>query len=272
METIIDYDPVKNSKLCVSILDPDRGIETKVAKCDIDKFSVAYNNLIRITDRSVIPAALRWVSKNGDVILWERPPHYVTLQYSPFKQHSIQANSKASHTFRLALPWQYYFVSLSREGKVNNIFMYFGHDQIRDISSHIMYTAPIMNFYSNGRLCPAAYNEFVDYGNSYDEIIEFVYTTIWYSGFNNDLYETLGTIPPTNKLAKVRSDPMKLYAAWSKLPISYVASMPLSLAVDNVLAWAQTSLMKVNSDNQYTPGEDIGIALTIAAQDAESMV
>jgi len=155
MQTIIDYDPFKPGKMDVRIFNPNTGNLTNVASCDPQKLNEAYNTSVKVCDRSAIPPAVRWISPRQDIVVWERPPHYVTFQFSDAYQRNLSSNRASQHSVRIALPWQYYVIGLTKNNKIANIYMFFGYESLRSLRSQI-YVPPLLNFYSDCKLCQAA--------------------------------------------------------------------------------------------------------------------
>lgn len=268
MRTYITQNSKNRASLSFSVTD-NYETATPIASFDVDKFNEAYNKQLMVSHSVLMPAALRYVSPDRNVLVWERPPHHVTFQYTLDQQSDIGTNDKSRFIKRLPIPWQYYIVLLSNEHKVVNTYMFFGRDQLRSMTSGRLYTPPILNFFSTSRLCPAAYINAPEYGSDWDEILNYVYSMIWHSGFNIDTVQAISTLSMcANPLNSYISDFNRFYQKWSKLSLKDVVEMQYHVAHKSLSAFLDSGLIFYDYKGSSV---DIALNITFAAQDAESM-
>lgn len=189
---------------------------------DLDT-SFAFNN--PLFDTQIIPPAVRWMSSDSRILLWERPPCFVPFLISHKYQRQLDADEAPQKTFRLAIPWQRYIVALNSEAFPCMVVMSFHNDQMRSLDEPLT-LPPFPNFYQDGHLCLASYNNYPIGRNTIQDAINATYNIVWGSGFNHDTvagYQQIATIDRAlNPLAGFYEDINKFYTKWSTYSIEDV--------------------------------------------------
>jgi hypothetical protein len=248
--------------------DPDSSF-TSVATVRNEAFDEQFKEQIHYRPTGILPPAVRYLSPDHSVVMWERKPCYVTFQYTQQMQNEIQADARSSKILRLPVPWQRYVILLSPENQIANVFMFFADREITSFQDDPLYVAPILNFYQNSRLCPASYNSQPDYERSIVGAMEAVHHMIWSSGFNWDT--TLAISMLKNLEAKYNplkinlQDPVKMYRMWA------------AQSLETVMAWKwypvysgiQQFLDSNDLYHNYTgSAHDLLVNMVLSAQDA----
>lgn len=168
-------------------------------------------------DTDILPPVTRWVSKNMDHILVERPPFTVNISYSDihFERGMIDGprcddcdpeygcdcgyeadNAEyASYSFILNIPWTCWCFNLSEEQEIMRSYVYCRTSSISSVDDSLYYL-PITNLYEDGQICwgNALMRKRKDY-NSLSSYIMDAINSFWVGEFNNDLTALIGNSP-----------------------------------------------------------------------------
>lgn len=239
--------------------------------------------VIKILERrrfstGLLPPAVRWISADGKIVVFERPPAYFDVNFLPLKQDEAAVSTTKPMHFKLPLPWQVYVVGFGEDYHPVNIFTLLARTSI-DSLDHKVYVLPLFNFYENGQLCTPIVPSFSDKERTIKDGIIDAYEMVWYSGFNYDLRDAinLGTrsgapvagnkqIPGRPRLRSIYDRYLyewsqlslvdTLYTSW---PIgdpyptlrTYIEKMKIKLLLDQGLTYSQkliVSLMNIISN------------------------
>lgn len=198
-----------------------------MAKTDQDTFNKNLSESFHYSSTILMPPAIRYLSADHKIILFERPPTFVTYQMTDQMQEEIPADAKSKRVFRIPIPWQRYIVLLSADNMIANLFMFFAKREIENLYSDPLCLAPICNFYANGRLCLASYQNQPEYEHSIPGVVDRVLDMVWNSGFNFDTVLALNTcIKHIKRFMPFSHDFNALYQFWSKMPMSEALDLP----------------------------------------------
>lgn len=150
-------------------------------KVPIDEFSsILFGNDTSFL--GLLPAAVRWVSQDGKLIIAERPPHYKDVSYTP----ALKSNAKlvSKDKFNIAVPWTTYIFTWEPNGYIDFLFAFASDKQIESIDD-IVYHLPVPNIYVSGLVCKpnASSAKLTTAGQAINE----AYQLLWNSNFNLDI-------------------------------------------------------------------------------------
>lgn len=250
MKVKLEYDDEKDSisfglTYTTTVYDgiKDLGFNT-IAEVPTTAFDTAFVDQLPYLPSGILPPAIRYLSPDHSIVLWERPPGYVPFNYTGAMQENLKADSPSKNMLRLPVPWQRYVMLLSQDGQIANLFMFFAKDQIKSLSNDPFLQAPILNFYANNRLCPASYTSIKSYSHDILGAIEAAYEMVWSSGFNIDTILGINnffkhTDRKINPLSKHVNNVEKMYDFWVKNTLSTVMSWgwnPVYKSFDDFIA------------------------------------
>ena len=143
-------------------------------------------------DSGLIPPGLVSLGKN--ILIFENPPTNKLLSHHSTERDSIEDDSEPD-TYYLPIPWQIYVCLFNDEYSLLDTYMFYSRDAISKIGFGEPVYAPVLpNFFGNGQLCRPFYPNMDDvdkYSKDISGVIASAYDSIWNSGWNLDLYETL---------------------------------------------------------------------------------
>jgi hypothetical protein len=191
----------------------------EIATLPTQAFDHSFSDQLPYLPTSILPPAIRYLSPDHSIVLWERPPSYVPFNYTQAAQEHIHADKASQYTLRLPIPWQRYVLLLGQDGQIANLFMFFAKSEITSLTDDPMCQAPILNFYANSRLCPASYTSIKSYSHDILGAIEAAYEMVWSSGFNVDTVLGIknfcgSTDRSANPLVKYSGNLDKMYNFW----------------------------------------------------------
>ena len=273
MELQIKYDSYDAKAKFLVRYDADSSLD-EVASCSDKNFTAEFNKINFAVDHSIMPPAVRHISKDRSIIVFERPPGYCTFYYSNEAQQNLNADRQSNQHYRLPLPWQRYVLVVSPEGRLINIFLYFGHDQLRSLNFDRLYLAPLHNFYLSGRLCMASFTTLPDIEPTIFGAINGAYNMIWGSGYNADTNQAQANLTRTvkltnNPLANVGTvtDPNRYYERWSRASLEDVMYWGWTPSWDSINTLLEHK-DEIYHDATSTASHDILVKMMFAAQDA----
>ena len=140
----------------------------------------------------MIPPGLVSLGKN--ILIFENPPTNKLLSHHSTERDSIEDDSEPD-TYYLPIPWQIYVCLFNDEYSLLDTYMFYSRDAISKMGFGEPVYAPVLpNFFGNGQLCRPFYPNMDDvdkYSKDISGVIASAYDSIWNSGWNLDLYETL---------------------------------------------------------------------------------
>ncbi len=168
----------------------------EVTSCSVENFSTVYSNVFRGLKAEVLPPAIRFLRKtgNGFIMLFETPPQYHQVQFTPDYLDKLELDGKSKYTFMLPFPWLRYVVYLSPNFDIDKILGFMSKQPFAESSmSKKPVPIPVNNWYAEGHLCRPVYTNdpYVGADKSLFGIVNQVLTEVWDSGFNTDLDLTI---------------------------------------------------------------------------------
>lgn len=167
---------------------------------------------------------LRYISADRRIIVFEQPPRYGDVYFTPTdmsRAEAMSARDRAAHNFchNIPLPWLVYAAALAPDGAPIEIYVFARKTSLASMDEPCQ-PFPMVNVYPNGRLCraPQDSNE-LSFPNTIEGTMASVYYAVWLTGFNHDLSQTLGAARQhgTPKfLAKTNNDVNLMLKIWSQ--------------------------------------------------------
>lgn len=213
------------------------------------------HNLSKSADLTsgILPPAVRWISGQGDMFVFERPPRMQTLSYYPVEADMIDSNTKLC-TYNIPIPWTVYVVVVSATMVPTEIRVFARNSPLESLSD-LVYLLPIPNLYYSGALCAPIFEKFEAQEPTLAAAAQAAYNMVWNSGFNFDLIDaikaSLGQHVPFYIVRKSRNSFSKtanffqrwsecsiedaLSLKWPRPSISDRGSNPYDLSLDTIL-------------------------------------
>lgn len=241
MTRILSIELDEKDKITAS-LRIETGATVKLAnKLSSEKLTTKYQDKLRQEAPEILPPAVRYISPERSLLLWERPPSYITVNYSPKKQSYLTSSSESTFVYRLPVPWQVYVIGYNSQYVMHTVYMFFRTAPLSADSKEI-YLPPLSNFYGTGKLCQAVYDDIPDATNLF-QMLNNAYEMIWNSGFNDDLYDSMNNCiqkaGARHPFLKTGSDIPNIYNRWSKLGLDQIMELPWNLYSENIFSVIQ---------------------------------
>ena len=179
---------VKDNNLTVSLTHEPGKKPSDVRAIKVDDFENKIAHQATWIPNSILPPAVRYADMNKGIFIFERPPTYVSFNFSPFKQQQLAVDGQSKQNIRLPIPWQQYAMRLGRNGMPAALFVFFSNEPLQSLDQ-TLHRAPIPNLYGDGSVCLPVYSQVDDQQMSIVDAISNAYTTVWQSGFNVDVYQ-----------------------------------------------------------------------------------
>jgi len=144
------------------------------------------------TPSGLIPPGLVSLGKN--ILIFENPPTNKLISHHATDRDSISDDDEPDDYY-MPVPWQVYVCVFNNEYTLLDTYMFYTRDAISKTGFDQPVYAPVLpNFFGNGQLCRPFYPTLDDvdrYSKDISGVIASAYDSIWNSGWNLDLYETL---------------------------------------------------------------------------------
>ena len=139
-------------------------------------------------DLGFLPPAVRWISDNQRIIVFERPPsvQYVELAFA--RKDFIDSRT-AVEGFNLPIPWTTYYVMFDEHYNPVLIRVYCRNVPLYGWDDRV-FMLPLLNLYFNSNLCNPVHEIYEPCG-SLAEGVQQAYNMVWNSGWNLDLQDTV---------------------------------------------------------------------------------
>lgn len=225
-----------------------------VSNLSEEKLRQYYQSKVSNLKAEILPPAVRYLSNDKTRLIWERPPGYYTINYSPYAQNRLKASSDSMGRFRIPTPWQVYLVCFNEDYVVNTLYMFFRNEPL-GVWDRAVYMVPLNNFYRDSRLCQAVYDHIPEANNLF-QMLNNVYDMVWNSGFNEDLHDLMdvacqnGNGLDNNLLSTDPSDRSAFYKKWSAMDLDEIVSSSWPVAYPDILALTDNHI--ANADNIRT--------------------
>lgn len=139
-------------------------------------------------DLGILPPAIRWISSDQRVVVFERPPSVQYVEFALDIRDRINTNTTMVH-FNLPMPWTIYYVLFDENYSPVTIRVYCRNEPIYSWDDE-MYMLPMLNLYYDSTLCNPIYEKF-ELAENLSEGIQQAYNMVWNSGWNLDLKDTV---------------------------------------------------------------------------------
>jgi hypothetical protein len=247
---------------------------SSIASCASDEWSNYYSSRNNLIPLNCLPPAVRYISSDRRLIVWERPPAYKSINYTQEYQDALSPDQQSTVFHRLPVPWQVYVIHLSPEARLANVFMFFRNSQINSMVDDQLCFATLPNFYETGRLCQAAFDTIQSYDRDVLSSINAAYEMIWNSGFNKDTllaYNSLFNTPGLKKNNPLVSSfsttrtPYYTFDKWTKYRIEDVVTWTWPTAYNSLHHFIET---RAYAQAIEPDSHNFMVNMLFAAQDA----
>lgn len=153
----------------------------------------------------ILPPAVRWISSDKSIVVFERPPMSQLVEYIPLKREQINEKNlqvpsvkRGIRSHELNIPWTTYVIAFDKTYLPVIIKCFVRNSFLTDMKDPV-YLMPLLNFYNNSQLCNPRYGVFEGMPNNLGEGINMAYNLIWNSGWNFDLHDAVTMAIGANK-------------------------------------------------------------------------
>jgi len=159
------------------------------------------------------------ISFSKNVVIFEMPPTHKLVSHIPYDRESIttQIAQESTVDSYIPVPWQVYIAIFNNDFRLVNTYMYYSRNSIIDSGiKENLYSPALPNFYSNGMLCRPFYASSDDvnkYSQDISGVVAAAYDSVWNSGWNADLVDTILDTSFT-AIQNVSSSPSKHALSW----------------------------------------------------------
>jgi len=218
-----------------------------------DEMNKRLANVKLALPNSFMPPAIRYISPQRNIVLLERPPTYMPLNFSPKALKHLSLEGHSDTKFNIPIPWQRYVMHLSPTGAVASLGCYFSPHEIKNLNSDPMCLAPLPNFYNTGLMCLPQFNEIDIKSLSLIDAVSEAFSLVWNTGFNIDTVaaalQHTGYCPNPNPLKGKFNDWLSFYSKWS------------SYTLEEVMTWSWTQVYSSFNESLANSFEADGINL-----------
>lgn len=141
----------------------------------------------------LLAPALRWISKDKRMVVFERPPMITSVEYYPVKRDEIgdpKLMKKALRSYQIPIPWTVYLVYFDAEYTPVETRVYARNSPLQSIKSEVG-LLPILNLYGSSKLCNPIYEKYEEMEPTIANGFNSAYNAMWNSGFNFDLMDAV---------------------------------------------------------------------------------
>lgn len=186
--------------------------------------NVFISNLQPRFDTGLLPAAIRWMSKDMLDVVVERPPRQAQMFFYPGTAR--EAINKNHDSILVNIPWTVTTMHFGpRHSKCDGIYMFFRSKPLMSMED-ILCRAPLPNMYDNS-VCmdERFYGEFHKFLTQKNlcltDMIHFIMNRIWETGFNYNAGAITAPLPKEIKTDNLGDSLHK----WSQMEMSDVLRM-----------------------------------------------
>jgi len=147
----------------------------------------------RVFDIGLLPPAVRWISPDKQIVVFERPPMRQLVEYIPEERLNIDEENYARHRTiinELSIPWTLYICAFDKTYRPVSIRVFTRPTYMSSFDDPV-YLLPLLNFYLNGELCFPGVRTFTEEFTSLTQGINEAYNMVWNSGWNLDLKDAI---------------------------------------------------------------------------------
>lgn len=175
------------------------------------------------TPIGLLPPAVRWISQDRRVIVFERPPSMYFMEIAQARKE--EAVTARRQTVEIPVPWTVYVGYYDYEYNPVHIRAYTRPAPLEELSDPL-YLLPIPNIYNDSSLCNPVVGVFEEHEASISYGVQEAFNMVWNSGFNYDLLMAANigrdSGAPCTSIASGRDAFSSYFAAWSKMTIPEV--------------------------------------------------
>lgn len=146
----------------------------------------------RSVNIGLLPPAVRWISQDRQIVVFERPPMKQLVSYVHAAKESITEKSMRFHKedFILSIPWTVYVIAFNKQYYPFLTYVYTRPTPLTSFDDRV-YLLPLYNMYSDSKLCPPTYEKYEGPLDSLGVGCNYAYNAVWNSGWNHDLQDAL---------------------------------------------------------------------------------
>jgi hypothetical protein len=174
----------------------------------------------------LFPPGLRWISRDRNTVIIERPPSYQTMAYAPTSRYS----AKDHEYFRIPVPWQIYIVRFTSQYPPG--LTTFCRPSQLNSADDPLFLYPLPNVGGGGEVCmhvEGQWPKFMEGNPTRAEQSFFMINAMWMSGFNYNMGNIVGDLNRhaeefRGTAAKCGGDTKKILAKLEKVTLDEVVS------------------------------------------------
>lgn len=141
----------------------------------------------------LLAPALRWISKDKRMVVFERPPMIANIEYYPVKRDEIlppEMMKKTLRSYEVPIPWTVYLVYFDAEYTPVETRVYARNSPLQSMKSEVG-LLPILNLYGSSKLCNPIFEKYEAMEPTIANGFNSAYNAVWNSGFNFDLMDAV---------------------------------------------------------------------------------
>lgn len=143
----------------------------------------------------LLPPAVRWISRDKSIVVFERPPMRQLIEFLPYERQVIKDDYDYRAggdycSYELNIPWTVYVCTFDATYLPVTVKVFVRNSPITSMDD-LLGLLPMLNFYSNSKLCNPATKIFEGMPESLGEGINMAYNLVWNSGWNFDLHDAI---------------------------------------------------------------------------------
>lgn len=197
----------------------------------------------------LLPPAVRWISPDKSIVVFERPPMRQLVEFLPLQRDKIREDfdyrGKGHYcSYQLNIPWTVYLACFDNSYLPNKIKVFTRNEPLQNMDDTLG-LLPLLNFYYSSQLCNPGLKHFEGMPANLGEGINMAYNLIWNSGWNLDLHDAVNLGMKTHSPVTSVSSPGTKYTQAELRAQAYVSIVNFhknwaSLSMDEVLrtTWA----------------------------------
>lgn len=196
------------------------GSRIPLAKKNCEDIYKSIVNLDR-KDLGLLPPAVRWISDNQRIAVFERPPTVQFVEIAFDKKDNINSNTSVL-SFSLPIPWTIYYVLFDDYNNPVTVRVYCRNEPLYSWGDKV-YMLPMLNLYYDSTLCNPIFENF-EPCETFADGIHAAYNMVWNSGWNLDLSDTIEYsmrtgIPSALSSGTSIKNHLNFFKSWEKLSL-----------------------------------------------------
>jgi len=182
-----------------------------------------YKNMVNLDrkDLGLLPPAVRWISDNQRIAVFERPPTVQFVEIAFDKKDNINSSTSVL-SFSLPIPWTVYYVLFDDYNNPVTVRVYCRNEPLYSWDDRV-YMLPMLNLYYDSTLCNPIFENF-EPCETFADGIHAAYNMVWNSGWNLDLSDTVEYsmrtgIPSALSSGTSIKNHLNFFKSWEKLSL-----------------------------------------------------